>query len=115
MTAITTTTRATLAALGIVLSGFAGVASAAAANTNLPAVSVSGDSIASKVTAAVRDVVGDTSPDITVKNQDGAVTLGGWARNAEDVSKAVNVAASVAGVKQVYPNGVRLWSTRTGL
>ena len=67
--------------------------------------------VAARVTSAIRDAVGDTSPDITVTHQQGEVSLGGWARNSVEVDKAVAVASNVSGVKQVYANGVRLWST----
>lgn len=111
MNARTTLTRSTLAAIAIALGGLSVAAHAAGAGATLPTVSIEGDAVAARVTQAVRDAVGDTSPDITVTHQQGEVSLGGWARNSVEVDKAVAVASNVSGVKQVYANGVRLWST----
>jgi osmotically-inducible protein OsmY len=76
-------------------------------------VTVTGDRVSSNVKAAISQAVGEKSPDITVANRDGFISLGGWARTGEDVSRAMHVALAVDGVKQVYNDGVRLWSSRT--
>jgi BON domain len=76
-------------------------------------VTVTGDRLASNVKAAIFQAVGEKSPDITVANRDGFISLGGWARTGEDVSRAMHVALVVDGVKQVYNDGVRLWSSRS--
>ena len=109
----TTTIRATLLAAAIAASSLCGVASATANNSLQPDASASGDAVAQRVTAAVRDLVGSTSPEITAAYRDGEVTLTGWARNASDLGKARIVAASTPGVKKVYATAVHLWSNRT--
>jgi osmotically-inducible protein OsmY len=76
-------------------------------------VTVTGDRLASNVKAAIFQAVGEKSPDITVANRDGFISLGGWARTGSDVSQAMHVALAVDGVKQVYNDGVRLWSSRS--
>ncbi len=76
-------------------------------------VTVTGDRLTSKVKAAISQAVGEKSPDITVVNRDGFISLGGWARTGADVSQAMHVALAVDGVKQVYNDGVRLWSSRS--
>ena len=106
--------RIALAAVGLWVTGHASAAAdGAGQGTTLPAVMVTGDGLAAGVKAAVFAAVGEKSPDITVHNDDGRVSLGGWARTGADVSRATAVASRVPGVKVVYANGVRLWSTRT--
>ncbi len=106
-------TRAALASLALLSAGLAGAATAPpqdAARTQT--VTVTGHTLANNVKAAISEAVGHKSPDITVTNRDGFISLGGWARTGADVSRAMHVTLAVAGVKQVYNDGVRLWSSR---
>jgi osmotically-inducible protein OsmY len=79
---------------------------------SMQTVTVTGDPLASNVKAAIFQAVGQKSPDITVANRDGVISLGGWARTGADVSRAMHVTLAVNGVKQVYNDGVHLWSSR---
>jgi osmotically-inducible protein OsmY len=77
-----------------------------------PAAFVSDDAVTMSVRAAIVDAVGAKSPDITVTNRNGTISLGGWAHTDSDVRKAASAAKRVVGVKRVYASGVHLWSTR---
>jgi hypothetical protein len=86
----------------------------AAENTAaVPMVSISEDAIAVQVRGAIVDAVGTKAADITVSNRNGNISLGGWANSASDVRRATRAATQVSGVKRVYANRVRLWSTRS--
>jgi osmotically-inducible protein OsmY len=85
---------------------------AADSRAAMPAAVLSDDAVTINVRAAIVDAVGAKSPDITVTNRNGTISLGGWAHTGSDVRKATDVAMRVAGVKRVYANGVHLWSTR---
>jgi osmotically-inducible protein OsmY len=106
-------TRTALVSLALLSAGLAGAATTSPQDApSMQTVTVTGDPLASNVKAAILQAVGQKSPDITVANRDGFISLGGWARTGADVSRAMNVTLAVNGVKQVYNDGVRLWSSR---
>jgi osmotically-inducible protein OsmY len=106
-------TRTALVSLALLSAGLAGAATTSPQDAaSMQTVTVTGDALAGNVKAAIFQAVGQKSPDITVANRDGVISLGGWARTGADVSRAMHVTLAVNGVKQVYNDGVHLWSSR---
>jgi hypothetical protein len=113
MNTVNISIRAALLSLSLLAGGLAVAAPAQPTATALPEVSITTDALTNNVKGAIFNAVGRKSPDIMVANQDGVISLSGWARTGADVSTAMYVTRQVDGVKQVHNDGVKLWSTRT--